>query len=193
MVNQVILETNPLIFFHPFNFFLNSVRINERNSGKKIVAYLIDLKTIAILDLVSKVQLCVWSSDERINWLEINETGKKLLFRDRLFKLFLLDIPSQENVLLLNFCEFVQWVPNSDVVVAQSKNKLYVWYDLIKPVVYELTQNSKAEAIGIERHGNVSKVIFNDNAPDFILDEILLEFDTAVESGDLRKYSQAFY
>jgi len=193
VVNQVILETNPLIFFHPFNFFLNSVRINERNSGKKIVAYLIDLKTIAILDLVSKVQLCVWSSDERINWLEINETGKKLLFRDRLFKLFLLDIPSQENVLLLNFCEFVQWVPNSDVVVAQSKNKLYVWYDLVKPVVYELTQNSKAEAIGIERHGNVSKVIFNDNAPDFILDEILLEFDTAVESGDLRKYSQAFY
>jgi intraflagellar transport protein 172 homolog len=146
-----------------------------------------DLKTIAIMDLVSGMQLCTWSTDEKINWLELNETGKKLLFRDRLLKLYLLDIPSQESELLLNYCGFVQWVPNSDVLVAQSKDKLYIWYDLTKPVVHELIENPKAEAISIERDGNVSKVLFNGNAPDFILNEILLEFDTALESGDLRR------
>lgn len=30
---------------------------------------------------------------------------------------------------MINFCSYVQWVPQSDVVVAQSNDQLCVWYN----------------------------------------------------------------
>jgi hypothetical protein len=30
---------------------------------------------------------------------------------------------------MINFCSYVQWVPKSDVVVAQSNDSLCVWYN----------------------------------------------------------------
>lgn len=32
-----------------------------------------------------------------------------------------------------NFCSYVQWVPLSDVVVAQSRSDLCVWYNIESP------------------------------------------------------------
>jgi len=98
---------------------LLSVRINERKSTTKIFAYLLDVKTVAVIDLITGLQLCTWSHNERIDWIELNETGNKLIYRDKALKLILLNILNQEFVVLLNFCTFVQWVPGSDVVVAQ--------------------------------------------------------------------------
>lgn len=169
-----------------FDEFL-SVRINERNSGAKIFSYLLDLKTISVIDLKSGIQLCTWSHEERIDWLELNETGKRLLFRDRLLRLSLLDILTQESYVLLNLCGFVQWVPGSDVIAAQSREKLYVWYDFNKPVIHDVVGGSRTEAISIEREGGLSRVVFNGNVGDIILDEVLLEFDTALEDGDLER------
>lgn len=34
---------------------------------------------------------------------------------------------------LLPFCAYVQWVPGSDVIVAQSHENLCVWYSLDAP------------------------------------------------------------
>ena len=31
---------------------------------------------------------------------------------------------------LLNFCNYAQWVPESNVIVAQNRNNLYVWYNI---------------------------------------------------------------
>ncbi|RWS06825.1 Wimple/ift172-like protein [Dinothrombium tinctorium] len=169
------------------NPHLMSVRINERKSKAKIFAYLVDLKTISILDLISGLQLCVWSHDERLDWLELNETGKRLLFRDKSLKLHLLDILNQESTTMLNFCGFVQWVPGSDVIVAQSRDKLYIWYDFSKPVIHDISHGSRTEAVGIIREGGLTRVIFNGSENDFILDEVLLEFDTAIEDGDLQR------
>ncbi|VDN19237.1 unnamed protein product [Cylicostephanus goldi] len=61
-----------------------------------------------------------------IDWLELSESATKLLFRDKRSRLTLLDGTRQAT--LLNFCTYVQWVPASDVVVAQSGNTLHVWY-----------------------------------------------------------------
>lgn len=88
-----------------------SVRLNERKQrgveDNKKIAYLIDLKTIAIgevisitdsliklvdsadpcllssVDLVKGYNLGTISHDSKIDWLELNETGSKLLFRDK--------------------------------------------------------------------------------------------------------------
>lgn len=47
------------------------------------MAYLVDLKTIAILDLISGFNLSSLQHDSKVDWLELNETGRILLFRDK--------------------------------------------------------------------------------------------------------------
>lgn len=67
------------------NPHLISVRLNERNQSvdNKKFAYLLDLKTICIMDLISGVTIAQISHESKIDWLELNETAHKLLFRDR--------------------------------------------------------------------------------------------------------------
>lgn len=150
---------------------------------------MLDLKTISILDLNTNIQICIWSHDSPINWIELNEVGKKLLFRDKSLCLYLLDIATQETFLLLNFCGFVQWVPGSDVVVAQSKEKVYIWYDYNKPVIHEVIGGQHNEVTGIERANGMTKVTFTNASSEIVLDEVLLEFDTAIEDGDLERFA----
>ncbi len=50
---------------------------------------------------------------------ELNHRGTHLLFRDKKRHLSLYNIAKQERTTLLNYAGYVQWVPQSDVVVAQ--------------------------------------------------------------------------
>lgn len=61
---------------------------------------------------------------------EMNTRGTHLLFRDKAHQLHLFDLASQQRSSLLGFCQYVQWVPGSDVVVAQSRSNLCVWYSI---------------------------------------------------------------
>ena len=110
------------------------------------------------VDLLSGALLAQLSHDTKIDWLELNETGRKLLFRDKrlkvdatlrrtvtncvliysstfctTFQLHLCDVESQERTTILNYCSYVQWVPLSDVVVAQNRGNLCVWYNIDAP------------------------------------------------------------
>ena len=51
---------------------------------------------------------------------------------------------------LLNYCQYVQWVPGSDVVVAQSRGNLCVWYSLSAPERVTMLP-IKGDVEGIER------------------------------------------
>lgn len=64
---------------------------------------------------------------------ELNHRGTHLLFRDKKRHLSLYNIQKQERVTLLNYSGYVQWVPQSDVVVAQSRDNLCVWYSINTP------------------------------------------------------------
>lgn len=66
------------------NPHLISVRLNERNSqtNNKKLAYLLDLKTVCIMDLISGIIISQINHESKIDWLELSETGHKLLFRD---------------------------------------------------------------------------------------------------------------
>ena len=39
----------------------------------------------------------------------------------------------KKKITLLNFCGFVQWIPNSEVLVAQERKNLCVWYNVDDP------------------------------------------------------------
>ncbi|KAG5846565.1 hypothetical protein ANANG_G00116340 [Anguilla anguilla] len=91
--NNEILGSVRTEFMNPH---LISVRLNERKQrgveDNKKLAYLIDIKTIAIVDLAVGCNLGTVSHDSKIDWLELNETGRKLLFRDKKLRLHLFDI-----------------------------------------------------------------------------------------------------
>ena len=59
--------------------------------------------------------------------------GTKLLFRDKRHSLHLYDVSTGQRLTLLNFCNYAQWVPDSDVVIAQGRDNLCVWYNIDNP------------------------------------------------------------
>lgn len=50
------------------------------------------------------------------------------MFRDRRRTLHLATVAKQERTTLARACSYAQWVPASEVVVAQSRSNLLVWY-----------------------------------------------------------------
>ncbi|KAK0069568.1 intraflagellar transport protein 172 isoform X1 [Biomphalaria pfeifferi] len=171
------------------NPHLISVRLNERKQkgveDNKKMAYLLDLKTIAIIDIISGLNVAQISHDNRVDWLELNETGHKLLFRDNKLKLHLYDIETQQKTSILNYCSYVQWVPGSDVVVAQNRGNLCVWYNIESPERVTMVP-IKGDIIDLERKEGRTDVLVSEgvNTVAYTLDEGLIEFGTAVDDGD---------
>ena len=168
--------------------FLISVRLSEKRGivdETKKIAYLIDLQTIRILDLINSVTLATINHDVRIDWMELNSRATHLLFRDKKKNLHLYNIKAQERLTLLNFCSYVQWVPNSDVVVAQNRGNLCVWYSINDPDKQTVLA-IKGEVEDIERGRGRTEVIVDEgiNTVSYALDESLIEFGTACEEQD---------
>ncbi|KAI9219008.1 hypothetical protein BC828DRAFT_407082 [Blastocladiella britannica] len=167
---------------------LLSVRVNERNSHARAIAYLIDTQTIQLMDLTPGAQnsiLAVVHHDARIDWLELAGKANKLLYRDVRKQLHLLDVATGESITLLPFCTYVQWVPNSDVVVAQSRNSLCVWYGIDSPE--QMTSHPiKGDVIDIVRENGATSVIVDEGIANvtYTLDEALIEFGTAMDDLD---------
>ena len=174
-----------------------SVRINERppprserashtNSDGEIenkkIAFLLDVHTVRVLDLGSGVGIATVNHDTRIDWLELNERGNMLLFRDKRRQLHLYDVIQQNRSTLLSYCNYVQWVPASDVVVAQNRNNLCVWYNINAPDKVTMYQ-IRGDVEEIERSGGKTEVIVDEgiNTASYMLDEALIGFSTAVE------------
>ncbi|XP_071532014.1 intraflagellar transport protein 172 homolog [Panulirus ornatus] len=171
------------------NPHLISVRLNERRQrgvdDNKKMAYLLDLKTVCMVDLTYGLTVGQVTHDSRIDWLELNETGSQLLFRDKRQRLMLINIATLQKTTILNYSTFVQWVPGSDVVVAQSREQLCVWYNIDTPERVTTFQ-IKGEVVDVERADGRTEVIVQDGVQElsYALDEGLIEFGTAVDDGD---------
>lgn len=174
-----------------------SVRLNNRKTKETVkkVAYLIDYQTINILDLVTGFTVGSISHDSRIDWLELSGKASKLLFRDVRHQLYLYDVQSQTQVTLLPFCTYVQWVPNSDVIIAQSRNNLCIWYNVAHPervtmfpikVFSSHVTNLQGDVEDIERIDGKTEVIVDEgvNTVSYTLDESLIEFGTSLDGKE---------
>uniref|UniRef100_A0A914XG62 Anaphase-promoting complex subunit 4-like WD40 domain-containing protein n=1 Tax=Plectus sambesii TaxID=2011161 RepID=A0A914XG62_9BILA len=171
------------------NPHLISVRINERkhktNEDVKRMAYLVDLKTISILDLRFGSTFGQINHDTKIDWLELNETGRKLLFRDKRYRLTLYNIENEQKTTLLSYASYVQWVPGSDVVVAQSRDNLCVWYNIETPDRVTMFP-IKGDIQAVVREEGLTEVIVLEGSMQaaYQLDEGLIEFGTAMDDND---------
>lgn len=163
-----------------------SVRAVDKKT--RLIAYLLDLMTICIQDLNSNSMICQISHDTKIEYLELNPRGTKLLFKDKRKQLYIYSLKDHSRTTLLPYCSFVQWVPSSEVVIAQNRGSLFVWYS-IENVDKVTTYPIKGEAESVARSGGKTEVIVSDGTTtnSYALDENLIEFGFAVEARDLEK------
>jgi intraflagellar transport protein 172 len=162
--------------------FLISVRLADDEDNKKI-AYLMDMQTVRILDLAMGVTVATINHDVRIDWLELNPRGSHLLFRDKKRQLHLYHLAKQERTTLLHYCSYVQWVPGADVIVAQNRGNMCVWYSVNDPEkVTHFPIKGEVEDIERERASDRApgrtEVIVDEgiNTVSYALDETLIEF-----------------
>ena len=172
---------------------LISVRLNEARDPKrpelevKKVAYLIDLQTIRVLDLATGITEATISHEAKVDWMEMNGRATKLLFRDKRRALHLYDLATQTRSTLLSFSSYVQWVPNADVVVAQNRSNLCIWYHIDTPERVTVVP-IKGDVEEIERGGGSTQVVVDEgmNTVSYELNEALISFGSAMEDGDLQ-------
>eukprot|EP01065_Artemidia_motanka_P041067 TRINITY_DN5263_c0_g4_i1.p1 TRINITY_DN5263_c0_g4~~TRINITY_DN5263_c0_g4_i1.p1 ORF type:complete len:1760 (+),score=631.40 TRINITY_DN5263_c0_g4_i1:78-5357(+) len=170
-----------------------SVRISDapemdEDRRQKIIAYLVDKQSIRVMDLVSGIPIAMIHHSAKVDWLELNKRATKLLFRDKARRLYIYDIASLAKTTLLNYCSFVQWVPDSDVVVAQNRGDLCVWYSIDTPDRVAIVP-IKGDVEEIERTEGKTEVIVDEgiNTVVYGLDEALIEFGTAMEDKDYER------
>lgn len=72
---------------------LISIKIFKNQSvTNKIIAYLLDTKTLNVVSLISGEVILTYTHTEDIKYLELNYYGNKLLFKDGNSSLFLISI-----------------------------------------------------------------------------------------------------
>ncbi|KAH0786748.1 selective LIM binding factor [Histomonas meleagridis] len=173
------------------NNYLLSLRFNVqigRNNNSKILAYLIDSKTIRIINIETLMTIDTVQIPFKIDWLELNVSGTMLLFRDAKRQLYLYNIESKNLNGILNSCNYAQWVPDANVVVAQSKKSLYVWYSPTSPDEVQINE-IEGDVIDTIRKGTKTSVIISSNGKNinFPLDGSFISFSAAIESKKLKE------
>mmetsp|Transcript_10682 Transcript_10682/g.13871 ORF Transcript_10682/g.13871 Transcript_10682/m.13871 type:complete len:1746 (-) Transcript_10682:405-5642(-) len=170
-------EQSPTIGYSPFDNNMNET---------KTIAYLLDNQTICLKDFVTNASNNI-NHDSKVDWLELNNRGNLLLFRDKRRQLHLYDVEKQVRSTLLNYCTYVQWVPESDVVVAQNRSNLNVWYNIHAPDQVTVHQ-IKGDVEEIWRGEGRTEVIVDEGIREatYLLDEGLIQFGTALEDKDLK-------
>jgi len=149
----------------------------------KKMAYLLDSQTICIKDFISGGTIAVQHT-VAVDWLELNMRSNMLLFRDKHRRLHLHDLETQVRTTMLNYSTYVQWVPDCDVIVAQSRHQLCVWYNtqaLSQVTVHEISGDIE----DIERAPGRTEVIVDEklSTVSYLLDEALIEFGKMVDRG----------
>ena len=186
----------------------------KENKSIKLIAYLIDPNTIYISDLITQSIIINYTNDCKIEYLEFGKSGNKLIFRDSSKKLNLLLLKNNineninnntnnnelyKNVTLLNLCSFVQWVPNTEILVAQSHQDLFVWYNLdnyqnpqVKPIngiIDSIAKNKGKIEIYIndDPNNDENTSVNGGNNYKIYLDENLVNLSIALDEKELTK------
>eukprot|EP00792_Barthelona_sp_PAP020_P008682 TRINITY_DN3240_c0_g1_i1.p1 TRINITY_DN3240_c0_g1~~TRINITY_DN3240_c0_g1_i1.p1 ORF type:complete len:1781 (+),score=508.40 TRINITY_DN3240_c0_g1_i1:25-5343(+) len=182
----------------------------------KRLAFLVDPRTIRILDCNTGQAVTTVSHDSKIDFIELNITGDRLLFRDKKQRLFIIymekttesisdkfygglqvlssvleteDDSSRQKRTILEHCSYAQWIPDSNVIVAQSRNQLSVFYNIDAPDQVT-TFEVDGDVVDIERSDGRTEVVVEETTGSimYMLDESLIEYGAAMQTGD---YSRA--
>jgi intraflagellar transport protein 172 len=153
-----------------------------------ILAYLLDPSTLNLQNLTTGEIVLNYSHKLNIEFLDLGKTGDKLIFRDIKKTLYLYNITEGKKYILLNFCSFVQWIPDTQVLVAQENKNLCIWYH-IEDISNIKTIGIKGNIEEIRRKDNKTEVLVEEGSETqiYLLDNNLINLNEAIEIGDLAK------
>lgn len=117
------------------------------NSVVERLAYVLDTSLLMVINLKDLTRELNYRHQEVICWIKLSYTGNLLLFRDSLNTLYLVDLHPTDGNLgktepkktppLLKRCEFAGWLEQTDILVAQSEHRIYIWYSINDKVSYD--------------------------------------------------------
>jgi intraflagellar transport protein 172 len=186
--NNEILGTFRTEYVSPNMISAKIKYTNKSKNSKKVIAYMLDIQTISIMDLSSKTTLANIDHDSKVTHLELNANANKLLFKDKKKGLYLYDIAKNQKSTLLDYCVFMQWVPDSEVIVAQNRHSLVIWYSSDYPEKKN-EHPIKGNVLDVRRASGKTNVIIQEGniESEFPLDDNLISFGFALESRELGK------
>ncbi|CAI4221536.1 unnamed protein product [Auanema sp. JU1783] len=169
---------------------LMSIRISypSKNGPIKKIAYLPDPTTISLVNFLNGQQEMALTHTSAIDWLELNEEANLLLFRDKRSRVILVDLATERQTTLISFCTYVQWVPMSDVIVAQSGDTLHIWYNPETPEQITNVQIA-GEVENVIRDVDKTEVIVQEGTAkvSYELDNTQIEFGSALDKNDFER------
>lgn len=178
-------------FSHPN--LVSAKVLSGKNQNVKLIAYLVDTTTIAIQDLNLQNVILTYVNDSKVEYVEFSKSGRKLIFRDGNKNLNMLLLPEGKKIALIPLCYFAQWVPNTEVLVAQNPKNLFVWYNIENYQSPQLVQ-VKGTVESIERRkGKIEVYIVQENTEEseisqkVYLDENLVNLSLALDERELSK------
>jgi intraflagellar transport protein 172 len=155
----------------------------------KLLCYLLDTQTACVLDLNTKMNVCLVEHDAMITGLDLDPTGTKLLFKDSNNEVHLFDTTQKTKVSLSRNAQFWGWVPESDVIICHSGDSLQVWYSsdhlqnwtshVAKGKVVRLESGGDHQTKAVLLDGNIEREVE--------LDDLLIKFNFALKRNDFGK------
>ena len=171
-------------FFHK-KLLCGSIFPKEGPNQQKLLCYLLDTQTACVLDLNSKMNVCLVEHDNMISGLELDTTGHKLMFKDSKKEVFVFDTATKKKVSLARNVGFWGWVPESDVMLCQSSDKLCVWYSSDHLSNWQ-SLPVKGRVVRIQSDHKETKVITLDGnlEKEVALDGLLIRFNFALKENN---------
>ncbi|KAL3317647.1 hypothetical protein Ciccas_003697 [Cichlidogyrus casuarinus] len=149
-------------------------------SSLRVLAYAIDPRTVGVWDLTHNRMLHEYTHSREIDWLSLNSTGNKLIFRDKKVTAYLLDVQNGDAVKLVSQCSHIQWVPQADVIVAQSSGTIFIWYS-----TQSTAEPTRIPARGMQLIGaDQTNLILSDGVTNTFLplDKRMIELNISLDS-----------
>jgi len=157
----------------------------KNSNDRQYVAYLLDSQTVRVLNLVNKVTEVTIDHDCKIVWLDFNPNATKILFKDVKKGLYLYCLNSREKINLLSFCGLCCWIEDSDVVIAQSKGSLNIWYSSDTPDKKSIIP-IRGTFVEVKTKPKLAAVILDGNLETLVeLDDLLMKFGYAIENKNM--------
>ncbi|KAG9392443.1 intraflagellar transport [Carpediemonas membranifera] len=152
-------------------------------------------KTIIVTNISACLEHTRYTHVRPVRWLELNATARQMLFQDVSGAVWVLgigeDMLTQPTVAQLSQqATYVQWVPGTDVVVAQCGPAVHTWYSLGATRADVTPLRDDGCVVDIERSEHSTEVVVE--CPDgreyrVPLDDTLIRFNTAMASDALEQ------
>lgn len=141
-INNSSSSSSDQVLINPDN---QNVRIDYELLEERL-AYVYDSTNIIVINLKNETKVFSKNHSDKVIWLELSCTNKQLVFRDLQNKLYLANIAQTEIIdnsnerqsqsqkqqvkLLLEDCIFAKWLFESNILIAQSKFNIFIWFDI---------------------------------------------------------------